>query len=53
LLYEAGVPIAVHIGGEVRYLAALDDAAQWVAKNMLIRPLRHEAAPPQGPGLAH
>jgi ATP-dependent Lhr-like helicase len=37
LLYEAGVPIAVHTGGEVRYLATLDESAQWTAKNLLIR----------------
>ena len=37
LLYEAGVPIAVHAGGEVRYLATLDESAQWAAKNLLIR----------------
>jgi ATP-dependent Lhr-like helicase len=37
LLYEGGVPIAVHTGGEVRYLTALDEGAQWAAKNLLIR----------------
>jgi ATP-dependent Lhr-like helicase len=37
LLYEGGVAIAVHAGGEVRYLTALDEGAQWVAKNLLIR----------------
>jgi ATP-dependent Lhr-like helicase len=37
LLYEGGVPIAVHAGGEVRFLAALDEGAQWAAKNLLIR----------------
>jgi ATP-dependent Lhr-like helicase len=37
LLYEGGVPIAVHAGGEVRYLAELDEGAQWAAKNLLIR----------------
>jgi ATP-dependent Lhr-like helicase len=37
LLYEAGVPIAVHTGGEVRYLATLDESGQWAAKNLLIR----------------
>ncbi|MFT3819718.1 MAG: DEAD/DEAH box helicase [Rubrivivax sp.] len=37
LLYEAGVPIAVHSGGELRYLAPLDAGAQWTVKNLLIR----------------
>jgi hypothetical protein len=27
----------VHAGGEVRYLTALDERAQWTAKNLLIR----------------
>ena len=37
LLFEGGVPIAVQSGGEVRYLAALDEGAQWEVKNLLIR----------------
>ncbi len=37
VLFEGGVPIAVHAGGEVRYLTALDERAQWTAKNLLIR----------------
>ncbi|HET7525505.1 MAG TPA: helicase-related protein, partial [Burkholderiaceae bacterium] len=37
LLFEGGVPIAVQSGGEVRYLTALDEAAQWAVKNLLIR----------------
>jgi ATP-dependent Lhr-like helicase len=37
LLYERGVPIAVHSGGEVRYLAPLDESAQWTVRNLLIR----------------
>jgi len=37
LLFEAGVPIAVQSGGEVRYLALLDAGAQWAVKNLLIR----------------
>ncbi|HEX6708323.1 MAG TPA: DEAD/DEAH box helicase [Albitalea sp.] len=37
LLFENGVPIAVQSGGEVRYLASLDEAAQWEARNLLIR----------------
>jgi ATP-dependent Lhr-like helicase len=31
------VPIALHSGGDVRYLADLDDAAQWEIRNLLIR----------------
>jgi ATP-dependent Lhr-like helicase len=41
LLFEAGVPIAVQSGGEVRYLATLDGGEQWVVKNLLIRRQRH------------
>jgi ATP-dependent Lhr-like helicase len=37
LLFENGVPIAVQSGGDVRYLTELDAAAQWEAKNLLIR----------------
>lgn len=37
LLYEGGVPIAVHSGGELRYLRLLDAPAQWTARNLLIR----------------
>jgi ATP-dependent Lhr-like helicase len=40
VLFENGVPIAVHAGGEVRYLTALDAGAQWEVKNLLIRALR-------------
>ena len=40
LLFERGAPIAVQVGGEVRYLAALDARAQWEAKNLLIRKQR-------------
>jgi ATP-dependent Lhr-like helicase len=40
LLFDNGVPIAVHSAGEVRYLADLDVAAQWEAKNLLIRKQR-------------
>ena len=40
VLFEGGVPIAVHAGGEVRYLAFLDERAQWTAKNLLIRKQR-------------
>ena len=37
LLYQGGVPIAVHSGGEVSFLAPLDTGAQWTARNLLIR----------------
>jgi ATP-dependent Lhr-like helicase len=37
LVFEDGVPIALHSGGDVRYLADLDNAAQWEIRNLLIR----------------
>ncbi|HSW21654.1 MAG TPA: ATP-dependent DNA helicase, partial [Burkholderiaceae bacterium] len=37
LLFEGGVPIAVHSGGDVQYLTTLDASAQWTVKNLLIR----------------
>jgi ATP-dependent Lhr-like helicase len=37
LLFEAGVPIAVQSGGDIRYLTELDAGLQWEAKNLLIR----------------
>ena len=37
VLFDNGVPIAVLSGRDVHYLAVLDDAAQWSAKNLLIR----------------
>lgn len=37
LLFERGVPLAVEVGGEVSYLQALPPAAQWEARNLLIR----------------
>ena len=37
LVFEDGVPIALHSGGDVHYLAELDGAAQWELKNLLIR----------------
>lgn len=40
LLFDRGVPVAVQTGGEVRYLAPLDAAAQWALKNLLIRKQR-------------
>jgi ATP-dependent Lhr-like helicase len=52
LLFEGGVPIAVHSGGEVRYLAPLDEAAQWTAKNQLIRAQRPGLVAEEA-GIAH
>ncbi|MBA2964012.1 DEAD/DEAH box helicase [Ramlibacter sp. MAH-25] len=37
LLFEGGVPIAVHSGGDIRYLRDLEPAVQWEVKNLLIR----------------
>jgi hypothetical protein len=38
VLYRDGVPIAVHVGGEARFLAELEPAAEWTARNALLRP---------------
>jgi ATP-dependent Lhr-like helicase len=48
LLFERGVPIAVQTGGEVRYLATLDEGTQWELRNLLIRKQRPavEVRPP-------
>ena len=40
LLFENGVPIAVHSGGDVRYLVTLEEGAQWEVRNLLIRKQR-------------
>ncbi len=37
ILLRAGVPVAVYIGGETRFLAAFDPAAEWAARNALLR----------------
>lgn len=37
LLFEAGVPVAVQCGGEIRYLRELDAGAQWEMKKLLVR----------------
>jgi ATP-dependent Lhr-like helicase len=42
VLYRDGLPLATLAGGEVRFLAALDAAAQWQARNALLR--RHVPA---------
>ena len=52
VLFERGVPIAVHSGGEVRYLATLDEQAQWTAKNLLIRKQRPGSFVVDAPDLA-
>jgi hypothetical protein len=52
VLFEGGVPIAVHAGGEVRYLATLDERAQWTAKNLLIRRQRPGSFVADAPELA-
>jgi len=40
LLFEGGVPVAVQSGGEVRFLATLDEGAQWEARKLLLRKQR-------------
>ncbi|MDE2088673.1 MAG: ATP-dependent DNA helicase, partial [Gammaproteobacteria bacterium] len=37
VLYRDGVPIAVHVGGEARFLVQLDAGAEWEARNALLR----------------
>lgn len=37
LYFEGGVPLAVEIGGEVRYLRSMNPASQWEVRNLLIR----------------
>ena len=43
VLYNDGIPIAVMVGGAVRYLVDLNVGAQWEAKNQLVR----RVVPPQ------
>ena len=40
VLFEGGVPIAVHSGGDVHYLTSLDAGGQWEVRNLLIRKQR-------------
>jgi ATP-dependent Lhr-like helicase len=40
LLFDNGAPIAVHSGGDVRYLVTLGEAERWEARNLLIRKQR-------------
>jgi ATP-dependent Lhr-like helicase len=37
VLYRDGIPIALLAGGEIRFLAELDEAAQWQARKTLLR----------------
>ncbi len=37
VLFENGVPVALQSAGDVRYLQAVDEAAQWEIRNLLIR----------------
>ncbi len=37
VLFRDGAPIAVHVGGETRFLDSLEPALQWEARNALLR----------------
>ena len=37
VLYRDGIPIAVHIGGETRWLETLAPESEWAARNALLR----------------
>lgn len=37
VLYRDGIPVAVQVGKETRFLVSLDAAAQWSAQNALLR----------------
>ena len=37
LLYRAGVPVALWVGGEFQWLGERDAAAEWTARNLLLR----------------
>jgi ATP-dependent Lhr-like helicase len=37
VLSVQGVPVAVHAGGEVRFLKDVTDKSQWEIRNLLIR----------------
>jgi ATP-dependent Lhr-like helicase len=52
ILFEAGVPVAVQAGGEVRYLQSVDEKAQWEIRNLLIR-RQQPASYHEAPGAAH
>jgi len=42
VLYKDGLPVAAYVGGEVRFLAQLDEKAQWEAQSAILR--RHVPA---------
>jgi ATP-dependent Lhr-like helicase len=52
ILFERGVPIAVHAGGQVRFLQDVPHTLQWETRNLLIRRQRAEAYSP-GPTISH
>jgi ATP-dependent Lhr-like helicase len=37
VLYRDGVPLAVHAGGEVRFLESIEPEAEWAARDALLR----------------
>ena len=37
VLYRDGLPVALFVGGEIRFVAELDEAAQWQARKLLLR----------------
>jgi ATP-dependent Lhr-like helicase len=37
VLYRDGLPIALYVGGEIKFLEALEPQAQWQAQNALLR----------------
>lgn len=52
ILFRGGVPVALQVGGEVRFLAKVAEAQQWDWRNRLIRQARpssylSQATPPQ------
>ncbi len=50
ILFRGGLPVALQVGGEVRYLLRTSDGEQWDWRNRLIRQSRPAAyqAPPTG-----
>jgi ATP-dependent Lhr-like helicase len=52
ILFRGGVPVALQIGGEIRFLARAAEAQQWDWRNRLIRQARpasymHNPSTPQ------
>jgi len=37
VLFELGVPVAVHAGGQVHFLKDIPEVAQWEIRNRLVR----------------